>query len=71
MKANPALSLVEKLDKDSGSKLFVEASVIDDNSSIRALLYHDMSIKETGKDKLPLHISELMCGLLICLTAHK
>ena len=58
MEAHGALSLVKKLDKSSNSKLYVEAFVTDDDTSIRSLLSHDLSPQGTGKGKLPLHIPE-------------
>ena len=63
MEADGALHLVKELDKrgkdDCGvSKLFVEAFVTDDDSSIRAILSHDKSKKKNGKGKLPEHIPE-------------
>ena len=56
MEAYAALSLVKKLDERSDSKLYVEALVTDDDSSIRSLLSHDNSPNGTGKGQLPLHI---------------
>ena len=56
MEAHAALSLVKELDEESDSRLYVEAFVTDDDTSIRALLNHDLSKNKTGKGKLPLHI---------------
>ena len=53
-----ALSLLNKLDQSTNSKLYVEAFVTYDDTSIRSLLSHDLSPQDTGKGKLPLHIPE-------------
>ena len=58
MEAHGALLLIKKLDKATNSKLYVEAFVTDDDTSIRLLLSHDKSPLCTGKGKLPLHIPE-------------
>ena len=55
MEADGALHLVKELDErgkdDHGnSKLFVEAFVTDDDSSMRAILKHDTSKKRTVKE---------------------
>ena len=56
MEADAALSLFLKLDREYNSKLFIEALVIDDDSSLRAIIDHDVSKKKNGKGKLPAHI---------------
>ena len=58
MEAHGALSLVKKLDQATNSKLYVEAFVTDDDTSIRSLLSYDKSPLGTGKGKLPHHIPE-------------
>ena len=58
MEAHGALSLVIKLDKKTDSKIYVEAFVTDDDTSIRSLLSHDHTHNGTGKGKLPQHIPE-------------
>ena len=58
MEADTALSLLKKLDDDTQSKLYVEAFVTDDDTSIRSLLSQHVSPNQSGKGKLPLHIPE-------------
>ena len=58
MEADGALSLVKELDELSDSKLFVEAFVTDDDSSIRALISHFDPKSRKNKGKLPDHIPE-------------
>ena len=55
MEADGALSLVTKLDKMTDSKVFLEAIVTDDDSSIRAVVAH---ATPKGKGRLPPHIQE-------------
>ena len=46
------------MDNSTNSKLYVEAFVTNDDTSIRSLLSHDKSPLGTGKGKLPHHIPE-------------
>ena len=58
MEADAALSLGMKIDTKSGSKIYIEAFITDDGSSLKAILFHDLTKNKTGTGKLPLHIPE-------------
>ena len=58
MEADGALALVNKLDSDTDSKVYVESFVADDDASLRAVLKHEDSSTKRSKGRLPKHIPE-------------
>ena len=64
MEADAALSLVKEFDKDSGSKLYVEAFVTDDDTSIKELCSHTIYPRTKKVRETFLYISLSLGGWL-------